>query len=115
MASVFYMDHHIPKAITAALQQRGVDVLSAFEDGASELEDASLLNRATELGRALVTNDRDLLIEATRRLRSGEEFGGVIYVRLRRLSLGDCIGDLELIAKSVEFESLRNNVIYVPI
>ncbi len=45
------MDVHVPAAITRGLLLRGVDVLTAQLDGAAELEDADLLNRATELGR----------------------------------------------------------------
>lgn len=33
------MDHHVPRAITNGLRLRGVDVLTAHEDGASELRD----------------------------------------------------------------------------
>jgi predicted nuclease of predicted toxin-antitoxin system len=43
---------------------RGVDVLTAQEDGAATLPDSDLLNRATDLGRVLFTQDEDLLNEA---------------------------------------------------
>ena len=42
----FYMDHHIPKAITVGLRLRGVDVITAHEDGADQLSDDLLLKRA---------------------------------------------------------------------
>ena len=58
------MDHHVPRAITTGLRLRGVDVLTAYEDGASELPDPALLDRASELGRVLFTQDDDLLAEA---------------------------------------------------
>jgi len=45
----FYMDHHVPVAITEALRRRGVDVLTAKEDGAERLDDEALLERATVL------------------------------------------------------------------
>ena len=31
-----YMDHHVPAAITEGLRSRGIDVLTAFEDGHAE-------------------------------------------------------------------------------
>ena len=34
-----YMDHHVPRAITQALRTRGVDVMTAFEDGAAHFSD----------------------------------------------------------------------------
>jgi len=49
-----YMDVHIPKAITVQLRLSGVDVLTAQEDGRAEVDDAILLDRATELGRVLL-------------------------------------------------------------
>lgn len=73
------MDHHVPRAITDGLRARGVDVITAFEDGTSELDDIGLLDRAAELGRVLFTRDYDLLREATERQRTGQSFYGLIY------------------------------------
>ena len=42
-----YVDHQVPRAITAGLRLRGIDVLTAFEDGADTLDDSALLDRAT--------------------------------------------------------------------
>ena len=49
----FYMDQHVPRAITVGLRLRGLDVLTAHDDGASTLSDPALLDRATTLGRVL--------------------------------------------------------------
>ena len=51
------MDVHVPLAVTAELRLRGTDVLTAQEDGASQLEDAGLLDRASALDRVLVMQD----------------------------------------------------------
>jgi len=61
------MDVHVPYAVTIALRLRGVDVLTAQEDGSQKLEDAALLDRATTLGRILFTRDDDLLREGALR------------------------------------------------
>ena len=53
-----YMDHHVPSAITAGLRKRGVDVLTAEEDGSARLDDDPLLDRATSLGRVLFSQDK---------------------------------------------------------
>ena len=42
------MDHHVPRAITNGLRLRGVDVLTANEDGASELLDLELIAKVGE-------------------------------------------------------------------
>jgi predicted nuclease of predicted toxin-antitoxin system len=73
-----YMDQHVPGPTTTALGLRGVDVITAFEDGRGTLPDPELLDRATQLGRVLFTQDRHFLIEATRRQREGISFVGVV-------------------------------------
>ena len=55
MPVAFYMDQHVPRAITFGLRLREADVITAHEDGTSELDDAGVLDRAGELGRVLFT------------------------------------------------------------
>jgi uncharacterized protein with PIN domain len=115
MAISLYMDHHVPRAITLELRLRGVDVMTAYEDGASKFSDSKLLDRATELNRILFTQDDDLLVEATKRQREGIAFSGVIYAHQLRVSIGRCVHDLELIAKVGVPEDLFNRVEFLPI
>ncbi len=115
MTIALYMDHNVPRAITVGLRLRGVDVISAYEDGASELDDSALLDRAGELDRVLFTRDDDLLAEAANRQKKGIAFGGVVYAHQLRASIGVCIQDLEIIAKAGESEDLINGVQYLPL
>ena len=55
------MDHHVHAAITEGLRRRGVEVITAYEDDTAELDDQRLLERATQLGRVLFSQDKDLL------------------------------------------------------
>jgi hypothetical protein len=110
-----YMDHHVPHPITAGLRVRGVSVLTAHEDAAERLADPDLLDRATTLGRVLFSQDEDLLIEAAYRQAAGLPFGGVIFVRQQRLSTGECIDQLEIVAKVSDLDEMRNRVLYLPI
>lgn len=115
MPIALYMDHHVPQAITLGLRLREVEVLTAYEDGTYELEDADLLDRATELNRALFTRDDDLLAEAALRQRENIPFFGVIYAHQLRVSIGRCVQDLELLAKAGEPEDLRNEIVFLPL
>jgi predicted nuclease of predicted toxin-antitoxin system len=115
MPIALYMDQHVPRAITMGLRLRGIDVLTAYEDGASELDDSALLDRASELGRVLFTRDDDLLTEATMRQRATTPFIGVIYAHQLRVSIARCIQDLEIISKAGEIEDLENGVIFLPL
>lgn len=114
MSVAIYMDVHIPRAITLGLRREGVNVLTAQEDESSLLSDPQLLSRATSLERTLFTFDDDLLVEAERRQREGEIFGGVIYAHPLRLSIAGCIKDLTLIAQAAEPEDVLNQVLFIP-
>jgi hypothetical protein len=115
MAIALYMNQHVPRAITVGLLLRGVDVITAYEDGASDIDDPELLDRAGELERVLFTQDDDFLVEATKRQREGIPFRGVIYAHQLRVSIGTCIHDFEIIAKAGEPEDLINRVQFLPL
>jgi hypothetical protein len=109
------MDVHVPRPITRGLRRRGVDVLTAQEDGTARWEDPQLLDRSGEVGRVLFSQDEDLLIEAARRQREGIEFGGVIYAPQLALSIGEFIEELELLAKAGLAADFVNRVQYLPL
>src|SRR2546421_132474 len=115
MTLAFYMDAHVQAGITQGLRRRGIDVLTAQEDGADRLSDPDLLSRATALGRVLFSRDEDLLREAERRQRTGERFAGLIYAHLLRVGIGRCVQDLELIGKVEDPVDYVNRVEYLPL
>jgi len=115
MVLKLYMDQHVPRAITVELRLRGVDVLTAYEDGSNALDDPALLDRARELMRVLFTRDDDLLIEAARRQREGVLFNGIIYAHQLRAPVGTCILELEVIAKAGGPEDLEDQVVFLPL
>jgi hypothetical protein len=110
-----YMDHHVPSAVTEGVRERGVDVLTAYEDGAHRLSDPELLQRASGLSRVLFTRDSDFLAEAARLQESGTGFSGVIYAHPLGASIGTCVADLEIIAKVGDTSDLANTVLYLPL
>jgi hypothetical protein len=76
---------------------RGINLITSREDGTSEWDDPKLLDRAAELGCVLFTRDYNLLQEATSRQRTNISFHGVVYAHQMRVSIGDCIRDLEML------------------
>jgi hypothetical protein len=107
------MDVHIHRAITDGLRSRGVDVLTAQEDGTTEWEDPDLLGRATAMNRVLFTNDRDFLGIAARHQQLGHPFAGVIYAP-QTSPLGRVLRDLELCALACEPEEFADALTYLP-
>ena len=62
----------------------------------------------------LFTFDDDLLAGATRRQIEGIPFTGVIYTHPSRVSIGTCICDIELIAKTGKPKDLVNRTEFLP-
>ncbi|MGD9853324.1 MAG: DUF5615 family PIN-like protein [Planctomycetaceae bacterium] len=115
MSVRLYMDVHVDGRVTRALIARGLDVLRAQDDAAAELSDPELLDRATELTRAMVTYDDDFLAEAAMRLRTGEHFGGMVFVHPTGLTLGQLIEQLQIIAECMTLREIQNQIVYVPL
>ncbi|MGO8813908.1 MAG: DUF5615 family PIN-like protein [Terriglobia bacterium] len=111
----FYMDVHVPLAITIELRLRGVDVLTAQEDGAAELKDPQLLDRSSALGRVLVSRDVGFLREAARRQDQSVGFAGIVFIPQLDVTIGRAIADLELCAKGCNPEEWMNRVEYLPL
>lgn len=90
------MDRHMPHAITNGSRLRGVDVLPAHENRASELQ-------------------YSLLTEAARRQRRDQPSCGVIYAHQVRVLVGDCMCDLELVAKAGEPSEMTVQTLFSPL
>lgn len=114
MSLAFYMDVHVPAAITDALRRRGVDVLTAQEDLTDEWPDDRLLARATALGRVLFSMDADLRREAAALQGAGTPFAGVIAADQLKITIGRCIDDLELLAVATDPSDLAGQLVYLP-
>ena len=95
-----------------ALRLRSIDVLTAQEDGSAELPDGMLLKRATELGRVLVEY---LLREGARWLSERKDFSGIIYAHQLRITIGQMVEDLELIARATSQNEWRGRIEYLPL
>src|SRR5262249_9775661 len=109
------MDVHLRRAVTTALRLRAIDVLTAQEDGAAELDDERLLDRAMKLGRVLVSQDEDLLREGAKRLSEHKDFSGIIYAHQLRITIGRMVEDLELIARATSAEEWWGRIEYLPL
>ncbi|MBD2297325.1 DUF5615 family PIN-like protein [Nostoc sp. FACHB-87] len=115
MSLALYIDENVHRGITIGLRMRGVDVLTVQEDQRTGFPDPLILDRATELERVLFSQDEDFLAEANRRQGEAIDFAGVIYAHKLRVSVGDCVRDLEIIAKAADPEELKNCIQYLPL
>jgi hypothetical protein len=108
------MDHHVHQSITDGLRHRGIEVITAFEDGKERESDEVLLERATALNHILVSQDDDLLKIAKRWQQSAREFTGIAYAIQQHIDIGGTIEYLELIAHVKTADEMRNNIEYIP-
>lgn len=115
MALPVYMDVHVPAAITWGLRRRGIDVLTSQDDGTGRADDELLLERATQLGRILLSQDTDLLAIAQSWQSTGREFGGLFFAHQEGASIGRLIEDIELLVTCAAREELINVVTYLPL
>ena len=114
MSVSLYMDHHVQAAVTAGLRIRGVDVLTVHEDGHAQEDDPVILQRATSMGRVVFTQDDDFLALARDWMTTGTEFAGVAYAHQLKITIGQAIQDLELMAKVLEPDEMRNRIVFLP-
>lgn len=115
MSIPLYFDHNRPRAVARGLLGREVDVLTAMADGADRAEDERILERASALGRLLVSQDRDFTAITTRWLRSGRSFTGYARVPQQGMSIGAIIEQLEMLAKASDPYHVENQVLYLPL
>jgi hypothetical protein len=111
----FYADHNIQAAVVAALSARGVDCVTAAEDGRPHADDETLLARATQLQRTLVTHDRDFFSIFESWWSAGKEFAGIIHAFPTQITIAQLVDDLTLIAQVCEPEELRNSIVRLPL
>ena len=115
MAVALYMDVHVPQAITDQLLRRGVDVLTAVDDGARTLSDEQILDRATSLKRVLFTQDIRFKKMAEDWQRTGRVFAGLVFGHQLHATIGQYVMDLELISGASDSAEWLNAIERLPL
>lgn len=114
MSLALYMDEQVRAEITAGLRRRGIDVVTAQEDGHDDTDDSVVFDRAAGLGRLLFSQDEDMLREAHRRMAGGASFTGSVYAHQLNVTIGQCVDALELICRDGTPGEFANSVEYLP-
>jgi len=101
----FYMDEHVPPAVTHGLQLRGVDVLTTQDAAMLGAEDEAQLHLATGQERVLFSQDEDFLALH----RKGLPHAGIAHAP-QHTSIGDMVRGLLLIHDVLTSEEMRGRV-----
>lgn len=109
-----YMDVHVPQAVIEQLRRRGVDVLTAVEDGLGTAEDVELIRRAFALGRVLFTQDIHFKALAEQMQRDREPFAGLAFAHPLHVTIGRLVKDLQLIAEASDPQDWVSLVEHLP-
>jgi hypothetical protein len=114
MPVALYMDEHVPQAITDQLRRRGVDVLTALEDGFDHRPDEHVLERSTALKRVVFTQDIRFKARAENWQRTGRPFSGLTFGHQLGGTISEFVADLQLIAVASDIEEWQNTIEYLP-
>ena len=101
MAIKFYMDEHVHPGITKALQEHGIDVLTAQEADNLDVDDEEHLQFAYSEGRVIFTQDEDFLRVINHK--------GIAYAH-QRTPMRQIIEGLILIAEAMTEEEMKNHI-----
>jgi len=101
----FYMDEHVPSAVTVGLRLRDIDTVTAQEANMLEAYDEDHLALATNQGRVIFTQDVDFL----RLHAAGISHAGIVYVH-QQTPIGYIVRGLVLIYQVLEPKDMQNHV-----
>ncbi len=87
----------------------------AYEDAMHEAIDLDILRRSNELGCVFVTKDSDFLAIAQNSLTNDVIPPGVIFITDDYLPIGQCIADLELVAKVYDINEVMGRILFLPL
>jgi hypothetical protein len=104
----FYVDEHVPPAVTYGLRRRSVDVLTTQEAGMLGQDDDSQLRLATGKERVVFTQDADFLALHNK----GIEHAGIAYAP-QQTPIGEIVRGLLLIHDILTPEEMRGRLEFI--
>jgi uncharacterized protein with PIN domain len=103
----FYMDEHVPRAVTEGLRRRGVDVLTTQEAAMLEADEQHLAVALSE-GRVIFTQDADFL----RLHAAGRPHSGIAYAP-QHTAIGTIVRSLMLIHDVLSPQDMAGHVEFI--
>lgn len=102
-----YADENIERSIVEGLRRRKIEVFSARELGYLGKPDEFHIKKASEMKAVILTHDTDFLKIASRK---DVTHNGVIFLHSKNISLGQCIREVELIARVLTDKDMKNHI-----
>ena len=108
-----YADECVDGRVLAGLRRRGFDVLTAQEEGLLAASDQQHLERASELGRTIVTADQDFLVIVRDLHSRGLPFPGLLYIQ-PGTSVGEAVRAIADAAEILDPADMDSWVEWIP-
>lgn len=105
----YYLDEHIPAAVSVGLAVRGINTLTTQEAGRSGSSDSEQLKFALENERVIVTFDSDFLEMATQEAHHA----GIVWCPATKYSIGELIRALVLVHLVLDRSDMRDHIEYL--
>ena len=90
------------------LKRHGVDVFSPNDQGKRGLTDEEQLATANELQAAIFTHNTRFL-----KVAIDKRHMGIIYVNQQKLSIGECIRRIKIVAVTKSTQQMKNKVFFL--
>jgi predicted nuclease of predicted toxin-antitoxin system len=103
-----YADESVNIAIIEGLKRRGVNAFSAKDLGKLGQTDEEQLNTAIQNQAVIFTHDVDFL-----RMAVHKNHPGIIYVHQQKLTIGEVIIRLKIIAETKKPKETQNQIIFL--
>ncbi len=105
----FYFDENVDPEVAKQLRQKNIDAVSIHELQLRGDQDISHLQRATEIGYALCTYDKDFL----RLNAQGVRHAGILFAKHDGATIGEWVRELTKIHQSLTAEEMIGQVKFV--
>lgn len=112
MAPRLHFDESADARIIAGTRRRSIDCVTAADEGLLGASDAEHLQRATQLGRVVVTSDADFLRLVHERLEAGLSFPGLIFIQ-NGTAVGHAVRGIETICTVFEAADMVDHIEWV--
>ena len=90
------------------LKRRGINAFSAKDLGKLGLTDEEQLKVAVQNQAVIFTYDADFL-----RIAINKPHLGIIYVHQQKLTIGECIKRLKIIAETITPQEMQNQILFL--
>jgi hypothetical protein len=108
-----YVDECVDARIIAGLRRRGVDLVTAGEQGLLSASDSQQMERAISLGRSLLTADQDFLVIVRDMHAREAPFPGVFFIQ-KGTPVGEAVRNIADAAEILDPADLANWLEWIP-